>query len=105
MGLQCAAKDSELCDPEEMDNAPKTLFVVKEGSDVRTAIADVAGSNVLGAVRDRAAHEGVPGILGDALRKAHFQWEAEEEDDSPPSPFRAQNFDLMQRCVTREAAI
>ena len=87
---QCAAADACAVDD---DSIPSGIFGLADGVDASAAIAS--------AVADPIAN--LPEALTDSFRAAGLSWTSDIAD--APTPFRFENFDLLQRCVTREATI
>lgn len=86
--LQCSAEGGA-ADECDVDAAPMSLM------------AEV--SNLTALVYD--SKQALPGVLYASLRAASAAWNTDFDFDEAPSPFRAENFDLLQRAVTREAAL
>ena len=84
--LECSEEDAEQCDA---DTAPAVLMA--ELGNLTHAAHDV---NIK-----------LPDVLYSSLRAASASWISDLEFDDAPSPFRAENFDLLQRATTREAAL
>ena len=47
----------------------------------------------------------LPSVVYASLRGATAKWTYQADMEDAPSPFRAENFDLLQRVATREAAL
>lgn len=47
----------------------------------------------------------LPPVVYASFRAAAAKWTYQADLEDAPSPFRAENFDLLQRCITREASL
>jgi len=83
-----------------MEDGAEACLVDDDSVNTTMLLGDAA--NVSRAVVDLKID--LPPIVYDSLRAATASWVGGDDGDAP-SPFRAENFDLLERAVTREAAL
>lgn len=93
----CLDAEEECRFEEEEDVATGGLFAEATSADATGA----AGKTLAEAIANPL--ERLPDVLSESYRAARMVWTSDLAE--PSSPFRGENYDLLQRCVTREAAI
>jgi len=80
-------------------------FIAREGLELQRACSEAEGCEVEESMEQVAADPNIalPPALSVAFRAASMTWTSDLAEAS--TPFRSSNFDLLQRCVVREACV